>query len=96
MTQWHADVDAGALLRGAKLTVLSRHSVVRVLTADTLSIEMPNGQRLSAIVLDRTAGAIRLVLKDGTPVSLGIIVDESLLPPGENPEVFSRQVWLTN
>lgn len=96
MTQWHADVDAVPLARGAHLTVLSQHHVVRVLTADTLSIETPNGQRLSAVVLDRTEGDIRLVLEDGTPVSLGILVDESLLPPGGNNDVFSRQVWVAH
>jgi hypothetical protein len=96
MTQWHADVDAAKLSTGAKLTVVSQHHVVRVITADTLSIETPNGQRLSAVVLDRTESGIKLILKDGTPVSLGMLVDESLLPPGESPAVFSRQVWLAN
>lgn len=96
MTLWHADVDAAALLLGAKLTVVSQHHVVRVITADTLSIETPHGQRLSAVVLDRTGDHIRLVLEDGTSVTLGMLVDESLLPPGESPAVFSRQVWLTH
>lgn len=96
MTQWHADVDAAELAAGAKVTVLSHHHVVRVMTADTLSIETTDGQRLSAVVLDRTEGEIRLVLEGGTPVSLGMLVDESLLPPGEQVDVFSRQVWLAH
>jgi hypothetical protein len=94
MTQWHADVDGAALATGARLTVLSRHRVVRVVTADTLSIETPDGQRFSAVVVDRTAGNIRLVVDNGSPVSLGIQLDESLHAPSENAEVFSRQVWM--
>jgi hypothetical protein len=96
MTQWHADVDGAALGTGARLTVLSQHHVVRVVTADTLSIEAPDGQRFSAVVLDRTEGDIRLILDDGSSVALVMLLDESLLPPGENPAVFSRQVWLAH
>ena len=48
MTQWHADIDHANLSSGVKLTVLSQHHVVRVVTADTLSIETPGGQRTQA------------------------------------------------
>ena len=94
MTQWHADVDGAALATGARLTVFSRHRVVRVVTADTLSIETPDGQRFSAVVVDRTAGNIKLVVDNGPPVSLGIQLDESLPAPDESAAVFSRQVWM--
>ena len=97
MTQWHAAIDKPLLGTGAKLTVISDHHVVRVTTADTLSIEAPDGQRFSAQVLDRTAQNMRLALEDGTALRLEIVVDESLhAPSGRQAEVFSRQVWLAN
>jgi hypothetical protein len=96
MTQWHADLDGPALVRGAMLTVLSDHHVVRVETADTLSIEIPSGTRVSAMVLDRTGGAIRLALHDGSSVSLEMQRDESLRPPSEHAVPFSRQLWVVH
>jgi len=97
MTQWHADIDGTNLSTGVKLTVLSQHHVVRVVTADTLSIETPGGQRTQGVILDRTGEGIRLMLDDGHAFTLKMIVDESLhSPPGDHSTVFSRQVWLTN
>jgi len=97
MTQWHADIDRSVLGPGARLTVLSDHHVVRVITADTLSIETPAGPRFSAVVQDRTAGDLKLVLSDGRASSLRIVLDESLhSPESDAPTVFSRQVWLAN
>lgn len=93
MSQWHADLDGATLARGARLTVLSDHRVVRVVTADRLSIETPDGQRFGAVVVDRTAGDIRLVTDDGPQVSLELLLDESLPAPEQPPGVFSRQVW---
>jgi len=96
MTQWHADIDRSAVHSGAQLTVLSDHQVVRVITADTLSIETPAGPRLSAMVLDRTAGKIRLALGDGRAVTLEMLLDDSLHPAGEPTEIFSSQVWVVH
>lgn len=96
MSQWHAGIDQPSLASGALLTVLSDHHVVRVVTTDMLSIETPSGQRFSAVVLDRTAGDIKLILTDGSSVSLGMLIDESLHPPGEDTDVFSRQVWVAH
>lgn len=93
MTHWHADINAATLTSGATLTVLSQHHVVRLVTADTLAIDTTNGKCLSAVVLDRSDVGVRLDLGDGEHVVLGMLVDESLLPPGENRLAFSRQVW---
>jgi hypothetical protein len=93
VTHWHAAIDRPAIGLGTKLTVLSDHQVVRVITADSLSIEMPSGLRLSAVVLDRTAGDIRLALSDGRAVSLEILLDDNLRPSSERAAAFSSQVW---
>jgi hypothetical protein len=96
MSHWHAGADAPIAASGSRLTVLSDHHVVRVVTADSLSIEMPSGMRVGAVVVDRTGKSLSLVLEDGSPLALSMSVDESLLPPGEDKTTFSRQVWTTN
>lgn len=75
--------------------MLSHHNVVRVVTSDTLLIQTPDGQRVSALVLDRTTGRLRLALPDGQMVSLALLSDDSLQTP-EQGAVFSQQKWLTN
>ena len=97
MSQWHADLDRPDAKAGARLTVVSDHQVVRVVTADTLSIETPSGPRFSAMVLDRTASDLKLVLDDGTLLVLEIVIDESLRPPDEATTAsFSSQTWLVH
>src|SRR3569623_108575 len=96
MAQWHADIDGSTLTTGTKVRVLSDHQVVRVVTADTLSIETSSGPRISAMVLDRTEGKIRLALSDGRLATLDMLLDVSLHPPHELPEIYSSQVWLVN
>jgi hypothetical protein len=95
LTRWHADLNALALSPGAEVTVVSHHHVVRVITSDTLLIQGPDGQRQTAVVLDRTAGSIRLALPDGQTVSLELLLDESL-QPAEAGAAFSQQKWMTH
>lgn len=94
MALWHADIDAQAPAAGARLHVFSDHQVVRVLTADQLSIETPAGQRLAALVLDRTGDRLTLSLFDGASISLSIIADSSLSKQPEKE--FSGQLWIVN
>ena len=53
MAMWRADTDAASLATGARMAVVGDDRVVRVVTADRLSIETSNGNRLSAVVADR-------------------------------------------
>lgn len=95
MTQWHADLNGTALGLGACVTVLSHHNVVRVLSADTLMIEGQDGQRLSALVLDRTGSRLNIVLPDGQHRTLSLQLDQALREPGEGT-ILSRQVWVSH
>ena len=92
---WHADMNASSLGLGAQIVVFSPHQVVRVLTADQLSIETPRGDRLSALVLDRTAEHMTLSLTDGNSVDLSMVSDESLIAPKVGA-TFSSQTWEVN
>jgi hypothetical protein len=96
MSLWHAEIDKPNFVDGAKVTLLSGHRVVRVVTADTLSIETPTGHKFSGVVEDRTGSNIRLILVEGQPISLEMVIDESIHPPTASNNVFSRQVWMTH
>jgi len=96
MSQWHAEIDSAALKIGVYLTVRSPHRVVRVVTADTLSIQTTTGDRISAVVLDRTADDLRLVLPDGRSVELEMLRDETSTLQVERADGFSSQTWLAH
>lgn len=94
MSLWHADADAEHFGRGNTLVISSDHHVVRVVTADSLSIQVPSGRRISAVVADRTDMAMRLSLEGGEHLHLSMSGDQSLLPPGELQPTFSKQSWV--
>ena len=95
MAMWRADTDAASLATGARMAVVSDDRVVRVVTADQLSIDTSNGNRLSAVVADRIGERLVLALPDGTPVRLPLGSDGSLddAPAGSD---LSRQLWVVN
>jgi hypothetical protein len=70
--------------------VFSEHQVVRVVVADTFSMQSPDGQRSSAIVMGREGGQIDLVEQDGHICSLRLVLDQSFPSPDEELDVFSR------
>ena len=93
MTLWHADTNQQTLGHGADVLVLSNDKVVRVVTADQIWIETPNGQRLRTVVLDRTGDSLTLSMPDGASVQMSIRSDHSLDEPQQTLE-FSRQAWI--
>jgi hypothetical protein len=95
MSLWHAGIDTPSLVPGAHVKVFSPHRVVRVVTADKMSIETPAGDRWDALVLDRTGGDLTLVLTDGRAVKLSMVSDESISLPHPGQE-FSQQRWIVN
>jgi hypothetical protein len=94
MSLWHADTAADRVTAGGTLVISSDHHVVRVVTADSLSIQLASGNRLAAVVVDRTGMAMRLALEDGAQLLLSLSGDQSLLPPGESRATFSKQTWV--
>jgi hypothetical protein len=95
MSLWHADTNASSLAAGARMLVVSADRDVRVITADQLSIETPEGGRLNAVVIDRTGEKLTLGLPDGTPVRLSMRSNSSDDPTQVGLD-FSRQLWVVN
>jgi hypothetical protein len=96
LTHWHADLDAQKLGAGASIIVFSDHRPVRVIVADTLSIQSPDGQRSSAVVIEREGETIGLAAQDGTVCSLRLSLDQSFPSPEDHLDVFSRQTWIVH
>lgn len=95
MSSWHADANSQSFGSGARILVISPHEEVRIVTADRLSIETPDHNRVSALVLDRTRDHLTLCLSDGRPLCLSNhpANDSSEEPNGTS---FSRQLWIVN
>jgi hypothetical protein len=92
---WHADLNTPALVVGSHVNVFGDHQAVRVLTADQLSIATLGGQRLSAIVLDRTGAVITLSVAAGVPVSLSIVAQGQFAGSSRGAQT-SHQEWVVN
>ena len=92
MAHWQAQVDSEGVGVGSQLRISSPHQVVRMVTADQLSIETSNGMRLTAIVLDRTGSQMTVSLLNGRSAHLWITSDHSLEHEDSQTE-FSRQDW---
>ena len=95
MSNWHADTNSPSLGPGARILVISPHETVRIVTADRLSIETPDRNRISALVLDRTRDHLTLSMPDGRPVCLsnGSVTGSA---DDVNGTSFSRQLWIVN
>jgi hypothetical protein len=95
MSNWQADSSSQSFDSGAKILVISPHETVRIVTADRLSIETPDRNRISALVIDRTCDHLTLSMPDGRPLCLSNhAVDDSVDNASGTP--FSRQLWIVN
>lgn len=92
MSKWHGETTSAALHDGAEVVVASDHSVVRIQTADQMTIETASRLRLMAVVIERTGDKLFAGLPDGTTFRMQMASDDSL---GETDlsKVFSHQSW---
>jgi hypothetical protein len=92
MPSWHAYADQPALAPGAQILITGGHMAVRILTADRLTIEMPDEGRLMAVVIDRTGEQLTLALGDSEIVRLHVASGDGFAQ-FQLSEGFSRQSW---
>jgi hypothetical protein len=92
MSMWHCETNEASLHQGAQVLVASDHSVVRIQTADQMTIETSNRDRLMAVVIERAGDHLVLGLPDGTTFRMEIASDHALeFPQPSKP--FSSQSW---
>ena len=92
MPVWHCMTTRDTLEDGAEIQVESEHSVVRIQTADQMTIETSGGDRLMAVVIEREGGRLIVGLPDGRTVRMIIVADHALEVP-EPTKPFSSQSW---
>ncbi len=91
MPSWHAYADHPELRSGTQLLVTGGTMAVRLLTGDTIVVELPDTNRLTAIVIDRTGEHLTLAIHGGGACGLHAVDESSAglkLSDG-----FSRQSW---
>ena len=90
---WHAYAGRSALTSGTGLLVTGGHDAVRLRTGDMMSIEMPDRNRVSGIIVDRTQGRLLLAIQGSLQVRLRSGGDSEFLLDFKLSDGFSRESW---
>jgi hypothetical protein len=93
MSMWHAYADRAMLERGAKLLVTGGHEPVRLQTADQITIETPDHNRLTAVVVDRSHARLLVAVGDGPLIRFGSSDDVTDFKDFKLSDGFSRESW---
>lgn len=94
MATWHAYADRAALVSGTGVLVTGGHQTVRLQSGDKLSIETPDGNRLSAVIVDRTDGRLLLAVGDGPLIRLRASNEGDFFSGFKLSDGFSRESWM--
>lgn len=92
MPSWHGYADRPALAPGTEILITGGHMAVRLLTADQVTIEMPDDRRLMAVVIDRTGEHLTLAIGEGEIVRLHIASGAGFAQ-FQLSDGFSRESW---
>ncbi len=93
MSTWHAYADGAALVSGTGVLVTGGHEVVRLQTGDKVSIETPDSNRLSAVIVDRSEGRLLLAVGGGPLIRLRASGESEFLSEFKLSDGFSRESW---
>jgi hypothetical protein len=93
MAHWQAYASNAELTSGTEVLVTGGHEPVRIRTGDLFSIETPDRNRLSAVVVDRTSAALTMFVSGRQIVSLQPASGAKDSPELELSDGFSREDW---
>jgi hypothetical protein len=93
MPTWQAYADRNPLTSGTGVLVTGGHSAVRLQTGDLMSIETPDRNRVSGIIVDRTQGRLLLAIEGSLQVRLRSGGDSAFLLDFKLSDGFSRESW---
>ena len=91
---WHAYASRDMLAAGTEILVTGGHERIRIQTADQISIEMPDRNRLSAIVVERIGERVLLAIGDAAFVRLRVAPEVGSFDDFKLSDGFSRQGWI--
>ena len=94
MSTWHAYADRSALTSGTELLVTGGHGAVRLRTGDLVSIETPDRNRISGVIIDRTRGRVLLAIAGSLQIRLRSGGTSEFLLSFKLSDGFSRQGWI--
>jgi hypothetical protein len=93
MPTWHAYADRSPLTSGTGLLVTGGRDAVRLRTGDLISIETPDRNRLSGVIVDRTQGRLLLAIGGILQIRLRSGGDSAFLLDFKLSDGFSRESW---
>lgn len=93
MATWHAYASRPVLLSGTEILVTGGHDRVRLRTTDRLSIEMPDNNRLSAVVVDRTGDRLQIAVAGSPRIALEPTTGNGAFEDFKLSDWFSRESW---
>ena len=93
MPTWHAYADRSPLTAGTGVLVTGGHNRVRLRTGDLMSIETPDRNRISGIIVDRTQGRLLLAIEGSLQIRLNSGGDSVFLLNFKLSDGFSRESW---
>ena len=93
MSMWHAYANRPLLQPGTEVLITGGHDQVRLRTADQITIEMPDHNRLTAIVVDRSDARLLVAIGDGPLVTLAASDVSVAFNDFKLSDGFSREGW---
>ena len=93
MSTWHGYADGPALASGAQLLITGGHERIRLATGDQVSIETPDNNRRSGVIVDRTAGRMLVAVGDGPAIHLNLGGGTGAFEHFKLSDGFSRECW---
>jgi hypothetical protein len=93
MSTWHAYSSRPALEPGTEVLVTGGRGAVRLQTADHISIEMTDNNRMSAVVVDCSVDRLLLAVGGGPLVRLNLSNNLDVFADLKLFDGFSRKGW---
>lgn len=93
MSMWHAYASQAALGSGVELLVTGGDEPVELQTGDQLTIEMPDNNQCTVVVVSRTGNRILLAAHEGAQYEIVPGESEAVFEDFQLSEGFSRQFW---
>jgi hypothetical protein len=93
VSMWHAYANRATLDSGTELLVTGGRDPVRVQTGDQITIDMPDNNRVTTVVVDRTQQRLLIASSNGPLVRLNASTDASAFADFKLSDGFSREGW---
>jgi hypothetical protein len=93
VSSWRGYANERSLIPGAGVLVTGGHDAIRMATGDRFILELPDGNRLPAVIVDRTEERLLLAIGEGPLIRLAATRGAQLFSDFEFSEGLSREEW---